>query len=437
MSGSWDRTIKLWDVASGRERGSFNLDRRSDTINSVAFSPDGHTVLSLSNRPASILKLWDITSGREIRTFIGHSGTVHSAAFSPDGRTVVSVRWDESNEKATVPLWDVASGHELRTFAAHSFDDDFNVFSVAFSPDGHTALFGSRAIRLWDIASGHELKTFRGGADAKMGTATDPMASDIYSVAFSPDGRTVLSGSEDHTVKLWDVASGREVRTFTGHSESVSSVAFSPDGHTALSGSRDETIKLWDVASGRELRTFAGHSDYVWSVAFSPGGRTVVSGSGDGTVKLWDIASGNELSTFTGHSGKVESVAFSSDGRVVLSGGDDGSIRLWDKATGQMLTRSMSYRDGSWLTITPEGFFDASSPKATENFSVVRGLDVCSTDRVYSILHRPDLVREKMAGDPDSKVKAAAAQLDLDKVCFGTHSEQDQQRRMESDQRPQ
>jgi len=153
--------------------------------------------------------------------------------------------------------------------------------------------------------------------------------------------------------------------------------------------------------------------------------------------KLWDIATGREIRTFEEPSGNAGSVAFSPDGRVVLAGSDDGSIRLWDKATGQILTTSVSYPDGSWLTITPEGFFDGSSPETTENFSVVRGIDICAPDRVYSALYRPDLVREKMAGDPDGKVKAAAAQLDLDKVCFDTNSEQNQQRRTEAGQRPQ
>src|SRR5262249_40300593 len=148
------------------------------------------------------------------------------------------------------------------------------------------------------------------------------------------------------TLKLWEVATGATVRTFTGHSHHVRGVAFSPDGRTALSASSDETLKLWDVASGKELRTFTGHSGILESafalthfaptVAFSLDGRTALSGGVDDTLKLWDVASGKELRTFTGHSGMVESVAFSPDGRTALSAGDDDkTMRLWEVATGK------------------------------------------------------------------------------------------------------
>jgi chemotaxis response regulator CheB len=142
-----------------------------------------------------------------------------------------------------------------------------------------------------------------------------------YSVAFAPDGRTALSGSRsrDNTFKLWDVATGREIRTFTGHSHWVVSVAFAPDGHTALSGGWDNTLKLWDVATGREIRTFRGHSRSVDSVAFAPDGHTALSGDSEGTVKLWDVATGREIRTFTGHSNSVVSVAFAPDGRTALA----------------------------------------------------------------------------------------------------------------------
>ncbi|VFM97921.1 MAG: WD domain-containing protein, G-beta repeat-containing protein [Candidatus Kentron sp. G] len=159
-------------------------------------------------------------------------------------------------------------------------------------------------------------------------------------IAFSPDGRTLLTGSYDTTMKLWDAASGKEIRTFTGHSNLVTSVAFSPDGRAVLSGSSDKTVKLWAVASGpkkedQPIRTFSGHSGTVWSVAFAPDGRTVISGSDDKTVKLWAVASGQEIRTLTdtgdSHSNRVWSVAFSPDGRRAASGDYGGVLILWGK----------------------------------------------------------------------------------------------------------
>jgi hypothetical protein len=201
------------------------------------------------------------------------------------------------------------------------------VKSVAFSPDGARVLSGSldNTVRLWDAATGALLRTFQGHSAL------------VFSVAFSPDGARVLSGSADKTVRLWDAATGALLRTFEGHSDRISSVAFSPDGARVLSGSWDKTVRLWDAATGALLRTFQGHSALVWSVALSPDGARVLSGSWDKTVRLWDAATGALLRTFQGHSALVVSVAFSPDGARVLSGGADKTVRLWDAATGAML----------------------------------------------------------------------------------------------------
>ena len=153
-------------------------------------------------------------------------------------------------------------------------------------------------------------------------------SSSVSSVAFSPDGRTALSGSWDCTLKLWDIVTGEETITFNGHSSLVTSIAFSPNGRMALSGSADETIKLWDITTGEAIRTFKGHSD-VTSVGFSPDSRMALSaGSCHTTYNIWDIATGEAIRTFAGHSDNVNSIAFSPDGRMVLSAHGDETIKL-------------------------------------------------------------------------------------------------------------
>ncbi|MCK1389020.1 caspase family protein [Bradyrhizobium sp. 21] len=393
LSGSYDQTVVLWDVASGRALKK--LRGQVMPIYSVALSPDDRTALS-GSWDGSIV-LWDLRTGHKLKTFNGHSDVVSSIAFSRDGRSFLSGSYDQ-----TVKLWGAADGRELKTFRGHSGI----VYSVAFSPDGSTALSGGadNCIKIWEVPTGREIRTLRGHSNF------------VFSVAISPDGRSVLSGGFDHAVKLWDLAGGRELKTFVGGSGPVAAVAISPDGRTAVTGSGDQHVRLWDMASGRELNSLSGHSHLIASVSFSPDGRRLISGSYDHTAKLWELASGRELGTFSGHTGAVASILFSRDGGTLLSGSADGTVRLWDSPTHTERVRMLSFADGEWLSITPEGFFDASSSVAAQNLSVVRGLEVYSVDQVYQALYRPDLVREKLAGDPKGLVREAATKLDLNKV---------------------
>ncbi len=150
-------------------------------------------------------------------------------------------------------------------------------------------------------------------------------------MSFSPDGRTLASGgSWDATIRLWEVSTGRHLRTLTGHTDWVTSVSFSPDGRTLASGSDDATIRLWEVSTGRHLRTLTGHTDWVTSVSFSPDGQTLASGSWDATIRLWEVSTGRHLRTLTGHTGGVRSVSFSPDGQTLASGSWDGTVLLWN-----------------------------------------------------------------------------------------------------------
>ncbi|AVQ71970.1 hypothetical protein B5D77_12250 [Microcystis sp. MC19] len=264
-SGSLDKTIKIWEVATGK--GLRTLTGHSGVVLSVAYSPDGRYLASGSQDKT--IKIWEVATGK-VRTLTGHSSEFLSVVYSPDGRYLASGSSDK-----TIKIWEVATGKELRTLTGHSM----TVWSVAYSPDGRYLASGSldKTIKIWEVATGQELRTLTGHSEG------------VLSVAYSPDGRYLASGIGDGAIKIWEVATVRELRTPTRHSEVVRSVAYSPDGRYLASGSQDKTIKIWEVATGNELRTLTGHSETVFSVAYSPDGRYLASGSADKTIKIWRV----------------------------------------------------------------------------------------------------------------------------------------------------
>ena len=198
------------------------------------------------------------------------------------------------------------------------------MYSVAFSPDGKTLAAGSgdKTVRLWDVETGKLLRTLTGHGDV------------VRSVAFSPDGKTLASGSIDKTLRLWDVRTGNLAATLKGHS--LKSLAFSPDGQTLASGGHDKTVQLWDVARKEQRALLKGHTGCIEGIAFSPDGKTVASSSEDSTVRLWDVEKKALRQTLRGHGGEVDSVAFSPDGKILASGSKDKTIKLWDPRTGDL-----------------------------------------------------------------------------------------------------
>ena len=227
-----------------------------------------------------------------------------------------------------------------------------NVNSVAFSPDGSTIASGSNddTVRLWDAHTGQRKRTLQGHTD------------DIHSVAFSPDGSTIASASDDDTIRLWDAHTGQRKQTLEGHTHYVNSVAFSPDGQTLASGSWDDTIRLWDAHTGLHKRILQGHTSNVNSVAFSPDGSTIASASSDDTIRLWDAHTGLHKRTLQGHTSNVNSVAFSPDGSTIASASDDETVFLWDARTGLHKQTLVEHtRDFNSVAFSPDGSTIASA----------------------------------------------------------------------------
>jgi WD40 repeat protein/tRNA A-37 threonylcarbamoyl transferase component Bud32 len=240
------------------------------------------------------------------------------------GRRIVRVSREEDVADAADAAVPPAAGPDRR-FRGHTG----TVRCVALSPDGKLALSGGDggSVRLWDVASGQELRRFDGHAD------------DVTAVAFSRDGKQAATAGADRVVRLWDVATGGPVGRLQGHTDEVQCVAFSPDGRSVVSGSSDGTLRLWDTARLTEARALFGHRGRVTSVAVSDDGRRILSGGDDGAVRVWVLATGAEVRRLDGHAREVFAVAFSPDGHRAVSGGNDRTVRLWNLDDGRELRR--------------------------------------------------------------------------------------------------
>ncbi|MEE0268135.1 MAG: TIR domain-containing protein [Bacteroidales bacterium] len=275
------------------------------------------------------------------------------------------------------------------------------VYSVAYSPDGRRIISGSsdETIKIWDANTGQYLKTLEGHLDG------------VTSVAYSPDGTKIISGSDDGTIKIWDINTGQCLKTLEGHPGWVYSVAYSPDGAKIISASSDETIKIWDANTGECLQTLEGHLENVYSVAYSPDGTKIISGSWDKTIKIWDANTGRCLKTLEGHLENVYSVAYSPDGTKIISGSSDETIKIWDANTGQCLktleghsgwVRSVAYSpDGTKIISGSEDktikIWDANTGECLEK------LEGHSND-VRSVAYSPDGKRI-ISGSVDKTIK--------------------------------
>jgi WD40 repeat protein len=331
------------------------------SVVSVSFSPDGR-LLATGDLDGKIC-LWRVVDGQQVLTLQGHTGWIWAVTFSPDGKTLASCSHD-----SLIRLWDVQSIDFERSNPANLAEADDSshlpvtclntlrghsrrAWTIAFSPDGQLLASGSddQTIRLWNAHSGTCLVVLQGHTGG------------VTSVRFSPNGQILASGSEDSSIRLWSVDRGTTLKTLQGHTRWVRTVAFSPDGQTLATGSDDRTVRLWEVKTGTCRQTLPGHTGWVTSLSFSPNGQTLASGSEDASVRLWSVQDGTCFKLLQGHSSCVWDVAFNPNGQTLASGSADLSARLWDIQDGSCLKTFQGQTSGiTSVSFSPDGSMLAS-----------------------------------------------------------------------------
>jgi WD40 repeat protein/tRNA A-37 threonylcarbamoyl transferase component Bud32 len=313
-TGSRDQMVGLWDAADGRLIAMLRGHRGK--VKTVAFSPDGRRLISASEDHT--IRVWDAATGEALAVLHGHTDRLFKAVYTADGATIVSAA-----EDGTVRTWDARAAENDGVLRGHTAF----VYGVAFHPDGEQAASASwdGTVRIWDTTTGRQTALLRHGEQEV-----------VSSVAFHPDGKLLATRSRD-AVRLWDLASGREVHRWDVSNDGWKDtrLAFSRRGDRLAAGCVGNVIRVWDVESRKETAVLEGHKDGVHDVTFSPDGRWLASAAdvGDPVVRIWDAARGKQVQALEGHTADVYAVAFNHDGSLLATGAADGTVRLWDAST--------------------------------------------------------------------------------------------------------
>lgn len=299
--------------ACPKKIGTFRV--HTDEVRAVDFSADGTRFLSAS--ADGTIRVWDAANGRTLKTLKHGPIDVYFASFGAGDGVILS-----GGRDAHVKLWDVRAGKARFTWPLGAMAGRHSTASV--SADGRWAATGNKTeIILWELEGGREVRRW----SARKGSFLN--ASVGIALAFHPAKAEITSGSGDATIRVWDPAAGRLLRKFKAHKASIVTLAYSGDGRILVTGSHDRTAKVWDAETLELKHVLSGHTSGVCSVACSADGTRIITGSYDGTARIWSVATGKELAVLKGHKGFVLGVAIAPFGEVVLTGSADKTVRTW------------------------------------------------------------------------------------------------------------
>jgi WD40 repeat protein len=378
-------SLYLWDLSTGKIIWHSMLD--STESSAMAISHDGrYAMVAEGSYKDAVIKYWDIENGKQLWSAKEHKSTINSVKISSDGKYALTGSDDE-----TLKLWDVKTGKELKTLAGHAE----GVYLVSLSPNGKFAASASKLgeLKLWNLQTEREIWSIKDEKNI------------INDVVFSPDGQKIFIANLNNGISTVDINNNQLLDGIKDVGQEVMSLAISTNGRQLLAGGTtsftwtNQALTLWNVANGEKIWTSSSENlGQVKAVAISPAGNYAVSGGSDRIIRLWNISDGQEIRTFSGHAGSVLGSVFSNSGKNLLSIGKDNTTRLWNISTGKELAQFISFTDGEWIVITPDGYYN-SSPNGDKHLNVRIGNSVYGIDNYREAFFRPDLVKITLSGN--------------------------------------